>query len=140
MAPAGLAAVERAKTNGSWTMLDDVESLAVPEDLAAALDAQPHAADHWAAFPPSSQRMILEWIRQAKRPATRAARIAEDRRAGGTQRARQPLAPEGVRLHGCAAGSERLSADPAISRRRPAGRLAGRPSRSRKDEPGSIWQ
>ena len=37
MAPAGFAAIERAKANGSWEILDAVERLEVPEDLAAAL-------------------------------------------------------------------------------------------------------
>jgi uncharacterized protein YdeI (YjbR/CyaY-like superfamily) len=77
MAPAGLAAIDRAKANGSWTMLDDIENLVVPDDLQAALDAAPPAAGNWAAFPPSARRMSLEWIRQARRPETRAARIAE---------------------------------------------------------------
>jgi uncharacterized protein YdeI (YjbR/CyaY-like superfamily) len=77
MAPAGLAAIERAKANGAWEMLDDVENLVVPDDLAAAFEANPPAADAWAAFPPSARRTILEWIRHAKRPETRAARIAE---------------------------------------------------------------
>jgi len=76
MAPAGLAAIERAKANGSWTMLDDVENLVVPDDLGAALEASPPARDHWEAFPPSERRMTLEWIRQARRPETRSARIA----------------------------------------------------------------
>ena len=40
MSPAGLAAIERAKANGSWTLLDSVERLEVPPDLAAALDAR----------------------------------------------------------------------------------------------------
>ena len=75
MAPAGLAAIERAKANGSWTMLEDVENLVVPDDLAAALDAAPVAAANWAAFSPTTRRGFLEWVRQAKRPATRAARI-----------------------------------------------------------------
>jgi uncharacterized protein YdeI (YjbR/CyaY-like superfamily) len=77
MAPAGLAAIERAKANGAWEMLVDVENLVVPDDLAAAFDANQPAADNWAAFPPSARRTILEWIRQARRPETRAARIAE---------------------------------------------------------------
>ena len=34
MLPAGLAAIEEAKQNGSWTLLDDVENLVVPDDLA----------------------------------------------------------------------------------------------------------
>jgi uncharacterized protein YdeI (YjbR/CyaY-like superfamily) len=75
MAPSGLAAVERAKADGSWNALDDIEAGIVPPDLQAALDAAPPAARHFAAFSPSARRMILFWISQAKRPETRAARI-----------------------------------------------------------------
>ena len=95
MAPAGLDAIERAKANGTWAMLDDVENLLVPDDLAAALEANPPAVDHWAGFPPSARRMILWWIVQAKRPATRAARIEETARlAARNERAneRRPTA------------------------------------------------
>lgn len=77
MAPAGLAVIEAAKANGAWTLLDDVEDLVVPGDLAAAFAAHPPAAEHWEAFPRSAKRGILEWIVQAKRPETRARRIAE---------------------------------------------------------------
>lgn len=85
--PAGLAAVERAQANGNWTLLDPVEDLAVPGDLAAALDALPGAREHWDAFPPSAQKAALTWIVTAKRPATRAARVAEiaQRSARGTR-------------------------------------------------------
>ena len=41
MAPAGIAAVERAKADGSWTSLDAIEQGIVPDDLAAALRAIP---------------------------------------------------------------------------------------------------
>jgi uncharacterized protein YdeI (YjbR/CyaY-like superfamily) len=77
MMPAGLAAIERAKANGSWTVLDSVERLVVPDDLADALAERPPAADHFAAFPPSARKMLLAWIATAQRPATRAARIGE---------------------------------------------------------------
>ena len=43
MQPSGLAVVERAKADGSWTKLDAVETLAEPDDLRAALDAVPAA-------------------------------------------------------------------------------------------------
>lgn len=90
MAPAGLAAIERSKANGTWTMLDDVEDLVVPDDLRAALDAAAPAGEHWAEFPPSARRAILEWIRQARRPETRAARIAETAsRAARNERANE---------------------------------------------------
>jgi uncharacterized protein YdeI (YjbR/CyaY-like superfamily) len=77
MAPAGLAVVEAAKADGSWTLLDTVEDLVVPDDLAAAFDASPPARQHWEAFPRSVKRSILEWIVHARRPETRAKRVAE---------------------------------------------------------------
>jgi uncharacterized protein YdeI (YjbR/CyaY-like superfamily) len=77
MTAAGLAAIERAKANGSWEVLDTVERLEVPADLAAALDAHPPAASNFAAFPPSARKMLLGWLVQAVRPETRAARIAK---------------------------------------------------------------
>jgi uncharacterized protein YdeI (YjbR/CyaY-like superfamily) len=80
MAPAGLAKVEAAKADGTWTLLDEVETLTVPPDLAAALAAQPPAAENYAGFSRSVKRGILEWIVQAKRPETRAARVTETAR------------------------------------------------------------
>jgi uncharacterized protein YdeI (YjbR/CyaY-like superfamily) len=75
MAPAGLAAIERAKANGSWTLLDSVERLEVPPDLAAALDARASAAANFAAWPPSVRKQALATIAQARRPETRLVRI-----------------------------------------------------------------
>jgi uncharacterized protein YdeI (YjbR/CyaY-like superfamily) len=77
MAPAGRKAIESAKADGSWQLLDAVEDLTVPDDLAAAFIANPGSADHWEAFPQSVKRAILEWIVQAKRPETRARRVTE---------------------------------------------------------------
>jgi uncharacterized protein YdeI (YjbR/CyaY-like superfamily) len=77
MAPAGLAAIERAKANGSWEILDGSERLEVPDDLAAAFEARPPAAANFAAFPPSTRKMLLGWVAVAQRPETRATRIAK---------------------------------------------------------------
>lgn len=77
MTAAGRAVVERARRDGSWTMLDDVEALVVPDDLQDAFAAHPGARERWDAFPPSARRAILEWIVQARRPQTRAARVSE---------------------------------------------------------------
>jgi uncharacterized protein YdeI (YjbR/CyaY-like superfamily) len=77
MLPAGLAAVESAKRDGTWTMLDDVERLTVPADLDAALAAMPPARPNWDAFPPSVRRMLLAWLVEARRPETRARRVTE---------------------------------------------------------------
>lgn len=91
MAPAGIAAVERAKADGSWTFRDAIEAGTVPDDLAAALAEQPPAAANFDAFPKSARRMILVWIASAKRPETRAARVLEAATlAARNERANQP--------------------------------------------------
>lgn len=90
MAPAGLAKVEAAQQDGSWTALDAVEALEVPADLVAALDQYEKAAEHFGAFPRSVKRGILEWISNAKRSETRAKRIEETARlAAENKRANQ---------------------------------------------------
>lgn len=88
MAAPGLAAIETAKANGAWQKLDGVET--PPADLVAAFKRHPGAAKHFAAFPPSVRRGILEWIVQAKKPDTRAKRIEETAAlAGQNKRANQ---------------------------------------------------
>ena len=69
----------------------------MPDDLAAALGANPPAREHWDAFSRSPRRAILEWIAQAKRPETRARRIAEAADARGSQRAAAAVPAEGLR-------------------------------------------
>jgi uncharacterized protein YdeI (YjbR/CyaY-like superfamily) len=80
MAPAGLAAIAEAKRLGTWTQLDDVEDLIVPDDLAAAFDAAPPARENWDRSSRSARRAALVWIVQAQRPETRALRVAETAR------------------------------------------------------------
>jgi uncharacterized protein YdeI (YjbR/CyaY-like superfamily) len=77
MTEAGLRVVEAAKADGSWTVLDDVDALFVPDDLGRALAADDQARRHFDAFPPSAKKMILYWVKTAKRPETRQRRIAE---------------------------------------------------------------
>jgi len=77
MLPAGLAVVERAQVDGTWTKLDAVEDLLVPDDLAAAFAERPPAAEEFAAFPRSVRKEILGWIVQAKRVETRQRRVRE---------------------------------------------------------------
>lgn len=76
MMPAGLAKVEAAKQDGSWTALDAIEALEIPPDLGQALTAY-ESAQNFEAFPRSVKRGILEWILSAKKPETRAKRIEE---------------------------------------------------------------
>lgn len=76
MRPAGLAVIDRAKANGDWLILESVERLEVPDDLAAALAAASPAAANFAAFPASARKQMLAWVALARKPETRAARVA----------------------------------------------------------------
>lgn len=90
MTQVGQAKIDAAKADGSWTLLDDVENLIVPDDLAAAFAQHPGAAMHWEAFPRSVKRGILEWIQSAKRADTRRRRIDETaEKAARNERANQ---------------------------------------------------
>jgi uncharacterized protein YdeI (YjbR/CyaY-like superfamily) len=75
MTDAGRRVIDEAKADGSWTALDDVEALVVPEELLAALEGSPAAAERFEALPASQRKMILGFLAQAKRPATRADRV-----------------------------------------------------------------
>lgn len=86
MHPAGLAKVEAAQRDGSWTALDAVEALELPGDLAAALDARPGARANWDAFPRSVKRGILEWVAGARTAPTRAKRVDETARLAAENR------------------------------------------------------
>ena len=86
MAPAGLTKIEAAKQDGSWYALDAVEDLVIPPDLADALARYDQAAQNFTAFPRSVKRGILEWIANAKQPATRANRVEETARLAAENR------------------------------------------------------
>jgi len=75
MHPAGLASVEAGRAGGRWVESDPVDALIDPDDLVLALD-KAAARLWWQAAAPSYRRNILRWIASAKRPETRAARIA----------------------------------------------------------------
>ena len=76
MTERGLRVIAAAKANGSWTSLDAVERMEVPDDLAAGLEERPPARANFDAFPPSARKQVLWYVISAKRPETRAARIA----------------------------------------------------------------
>ena len=78
MQPAGLAEIERAKADGRWDAAYDPASKAtVPPDLQAALNANPDAAEFFSTLTGSNRYGILYRIQDAKRPETRARRIAK---------------------------------------------------------------
>ena len=53
------------------------EAFSVPQDLRAAIGANPAAAATFDGFPPSAQREYVEWVTEAKRDETRAKRLAQ---------------------------------------------------------------
>lgn len=75
--PAGLASIETAQRNGAWTLLDDVEALRLPPDLAQALAQYPLAEHYFTRLSRSAKRHWLLGLMQAKGAATRQRRIAE---------------------------------------------------------------
>jgi uncharacterized protein YdeI (YjbR/CyaY-like superfamily) len=77
MQPAGLREVERAKADGRWDAAYDAPSTAtVPDDLRAALDASPSAAAFFETLSSQNRYAILHRVQTAKKPETRARRIA----------------------------------------------------------------
>jgi uncharacterized protein YdeI (YjbR/CyaY-like superfamily) len=78
MRPAGLAEVEAAKGDGRWTNAYPPHSRAEPPpDLQAALDASPKAAAFFATLKGANRYAVIYRVLDAKRPETRAKRIAE---------------------------------------------------------------
>ncbi len=74
---AGFASVAIAKQNGSWTFLDEVEDLIIPEDLEAAFITNKETKESFLALSKSKRKLILYHIISAKRPETRKARVEE---------------------------------------------------------------
>ena len=77
MRPAGLAAVEAAKADGRWERAyAGPATVTMPDDLAAALDAEPAARAAYDALDGQNRYAVLWRVHTAATPATRAKRIA----------------------------------------------------------------
>jgi uncharacterized protein YdeI (YjbR/CyaY-like superfamily) len=76
MTPAGARLVAVAKRSGEWAAARRREEQAVPPELGAALAAAGGARDFWDALAPGQRKLWLYWVTEAKRPETRARRIA----------------------------------------------------------------
>ena len=78
MRPTGLREVEAAKADGRWDAAYEGQSTAtVPDDLRQALDADADAAAFFATLDRGNRYAILYRVQEAKKPETRAARIAK---------------------------------------------------------------
>jgi uncharacterized protein YdeI (YjbR/CyaY-like superfamily) len=77
MQPAGRAEVESARADGRWdSAYAGSRTIVVPDDLAAALAANPAAAEFFATLNSVNRYAILYRIGTVKRPETRARKIA----------------------------------------------------------------
>jgi uncharacterized protein YdeI (YjbR/CyaY-like superfamily) len=76
MKPAGLEQVELAKADGRWeAAYASPANVQMPDDLQAALDASPKAAEFWDGLNKSNRFAILYQLQDAKKPETRARRL-----------------------------------------------------------------
>jgi uncharacterized protein YdeI (YjbR/CyaY-like superfamily) len=82
MSGAGRAAVERAKSDGSWNALDSVEALELPDDLDQAFAEHPRLARAYDDATNSAKKQVLWYLASAKRDETRARRLRELIRRG----------------------------------------------------------
>jgi len=77
MRPAGAAQADAAKADGRWAAAyGGSATISVPEDLQVALDANPAARDFFATISRANRYAVLYRVHDAKRPDTRAKRIA----------------------------------------------------------------
>ncbi len=75
----GYKSIEIAKENGSWTILDEVEALIVPEDLKEELAHHESSMEYFDSLSKSDKKILLHWVVSAKRKETRQKRISEIR-------------------------------------------------------------
>jgi uncharacterized protein YdeI (YjbR/CyaY-like superfamily) len=74
----GYAQIEAAKADGRWAQAyDGARTSAVPEDLLAALEAEPRARTFFATINAANRYAILWRIQTAVKAETRARRIAQ---------------------------------------------------------------
>ena len=78
MRPAGVAEVEKAKADGRWDAAYEGQRMsAVPDDLRRELDARPEAKEFFEGLSSQNRYAILYRLQDAKRPETRARRLAK---------------------------------------------------------------
>jgi uncharacterized protein YdeI (YjbR/CyaY-like superfamily) len=77
MTKAGYESIERAKQNGSWKILDEVEKLKIPKDLEAAFKTKQGSKKYFLSLSKSVRKAHLQWLIFAKRHETRQKRISE---------------------------------------------------------------
>ncbi|MFT6802972.1 MAG: hypothetical protein ACJA2N_002164 [Salibacteraceae bacterium] len=73
----GYKSIEIAKENGSWTILDGVEALIIPEDLKEEFENYKGSIEYFGTLSKSVKKILLHWVISAKRKETRQKRVLE---------------------------------------------------------------
>jgi len=73
----GYKSIEIAKENGSWTILDGVEALVIPEDLKEEFTNYKGSMEYFDSLSKSVKKILLYWVVSTKRKETRQKRILE---------------------------------------------------------------
>ncbi len=73
----GYKSIEIAKENGSWTILDEVEALIIPDDLKEEFANHKGSIEYFDSLSKSVKKILLYWVVSAKRKETRQKRILE---------------------------------------------------------------
>lgn len=98
MTPRGLAEVERARADGRWdAAYDPPSTVPVPDDLVAALDSVPGARAFFDGLDSRNRFAVLHRVATAKKPETRARRIAQYAAMLGRQ---ETIYPPSLRTRG----------------------------------------
>lgn len=77
MTAAGFASVDMAKQNGSWTILDEVEELIIPNDLEKEFKSNRGSKRFFLSLSKSVRNAMLQWLVLAKQKETRQKRVNE---------------------------------------------------------------
>ena len=67
----GFKSIEIAKENGSWTILDEVEALVIPEDLKEEFAKYKGSMEYYDSLSKSVKKILLHWVVSAKRDKTK---------------------------------------------------------------------
>jgi uncharacterized protein YdeI (YjbR/CyaY-like superfamily) len=76
MTAAGIKLIDLAKKSGTWEAHAPSETLTMPAELKKALNANASAKKNWPTYTESQRKMFLYMVNGAKRPETRAKRVA----------------------------------------------------------------
>ncbi len=85
MKEAGFKSITVAKENGSWSYLDAVEAVLIPEDLQEEFKNHEGSGDYFTSLSKSNKKILLYWIVSAKRKETRRKRVKEVAENAGQQ-------------------------------------------------------